>query len=106
MSTPTAQELQTAQQLGQVQGQLNAITSLLNAHHEASNARMDDLRKSVETRFDSVDTRLAGLGNRLGKVEENERNTAIKAATAGAASGGLAFLVGEVIRAALRMKGG
>lgn len=95
---PTQQDLATAQELGKVQGQLTAITQLLQAHHEANNKRMDDLQKAIDGRFDTLETRIQTL-------EQNERSTAIKAAASGATAAGVAMLLIEGVKHALKIGG-
>lgn len=84
-------ELDAAQALGEVRGQLTSITLLLQSQHESTNRRMDDLQKSLDKRFDTVE-------DRIGTLEQNERATAIKAATAGAGAAALTIGITEVIK--------
>lgn len=69
-------------QLAEVRGQLTMIAQLIQANHGATHQRIDDLRKTVETRF-------TGVEERLETIEQNERNTAIRAAGSGAFSGAI-----------------
>lgn len=67
-------------ELGQVKGQLTAITDLIRQNHAATQTRIEDLSKSVGVRFDGIEKRLATL-------EQNERGTAMRSASAGALAG-------------------
>ncbi len=75
-------QLQTMQQLAEVKGQLTNIFTLIKDGQNSTNQRIDDLRKSVETRF-------SGVEERLTRVEENERSTALRAAGSGALMGAI-----------------
>ena len=81
---PQNNEIGTAAlvQLAEVRGQLTMIAQLIQANHGATHQRIDDLRKTVETRF-------TGVEERLETIEQNERNTAIRAAGSGAFSGAI-----------------
>lgn len=81
-------------QLGEVKGQLTAMTQLMLANHQSTNQRIDDLK-------DSINTRLNGHEGRIGTLEKNERNTAIKAGTAGALAGSLAAALIAGVKATL-----
>ena len=74
--------VQTLQQLGEVKGQLANITLLIQSSQIETHRRIDDLRTSMETRFDGVEERLT-------RVEENERATAMRAAGSGAITGAI-----------------
>ncbi len=67
-------------QIAQVQGQLQSIVTMLQNNHTATHQRIDDLATSIDNRFNGVE-------DRLGRVEQNERGTALRAAVAGAVSG-------------------
>ena len=73
---------QTLQQLAEVKGQLTNITLLIQNSQTSTHQRIDDLRTSMETRFDGVEERLS-------RVEENERATAMRAAGSGAITGAI-----------------
>ena len=74
-------------QMAEVKGQLQTITAMIQHNHEATHQRIDDLRHTVENRFKGVD-------DRIGALERNERDTALRTAGVGALSGlmGSAFL--------------
>lgn len=67
--------------------QLSGIESLVKTQHDATNLRIDDLRHSIEGRVNSHE-------GRIGKLEANERSTAIKAA-------GVSALVSTLIAASV-----
>ncbi len=81
---------QALQQLAEVKGQLTNITLLIQNSQASTHQRIDDLRGSMETRFDGVE-------ERLGRVEENERKTAMRAAGSGAVMGALVAGAIEVL---------
>jgi hypothetical protein len=87
----TAQELKVAETMAAVATELHGLQTVLKLHMDTSNRRMDDLK-------DSIDTQLKNHGDRIATLEKNERDTAIRAATAGAAGGGLAAVLIEVVR--------
>jgi hypothetical protein len=70
-------------QLGQVQGQLLGLTQMIQSQHDSTGKRMDDFQHAMESRLSNVE-------DRIGKVEDKERGTAIKAA------GGSALVVGVI----------
>jgi hypothetical protein len=76
-------ENSTLVELGEIKGQLKLMTQMLQQNHDSTNQRIDDLRHSMEARA-------KGLEERVGKLETNERGTAIKAGVAGAISGVIA----------------
>ena len=78
--TPMSHDSQTLAQIAEIRGQLTVITQMIQHNHEATHQRIDDLRHAVEGRLSGVETR-------VGRLEENERGTAMKASTAGAVSG-------------------
>ena len=81
---------QTLQQLAEVKGQLSTITLLIQNSQTSTHQRIDDLRGSMETRFDGVE-------ERLGRVEENERKTAMRAAGSGAVTGAIVAAMVEIL---------
>jgi hypothetical protein len=95
-----------AVQLAEVKGQLKAMTQMIQAQHDATNQmlsaqhaatnrRIDDFRESVETRLD-------GHEGRIGRLEGNERATAIRAGASGALAGSLAGALVEGIKALVK----
>ena len=81
----------TLAELAAVKGQLSQITSMLQAQHASTNTRIDDLRKSIEGRFDSAE-------KRIGRLEDNERGTAIKTAGISAFSGAVTAALLHLLR--------
>lgn len=73
---------QALTEIAAVKGQLTGIATMIQANHEASNKRLDDFRHSVEGR-------IGGIEERLGKLEENERGTAIRSSATGALAGAI-----------------
>lgn len=69
-------------QLAEVQGQLKVLTQLLMTANQSTNQRLDDMRGAMDTRF-------TGVEERLQRVEDNERKTALMTAGIGAVSGAL-----------------
>lgn len=89
MSEPTSQP-SNAVVLAAVESlklQLSGIENLVKVQHDATNVRIDDLRHSIESRVKSHE-------DRIGKLEANERSTAIKAA-------GVSALVSTLIAASI-----
>lgn len=80
MSTTEEDVRAALQGFAEVKGQLANITLLIQNSQTSTHQRIDDLRKTVETRFDGVEERLT-------RVEENERTTALKASASGALMG-------------------
>lgn len=66
-------------QFAEVKGQLSAVLQLMQHNHDSTHQRINDFRTAVEGR-------IAGVEARLEKVEDNERGTAIRAASGGALS--------------------
>lgn len=66
----------------EVKGQLNGLIGIIQNNHESSNRRLDDFRQSMESR-------MGGVEDRLGKLEENERGTAIRSSATGALAGAI-----------------
>lgn len=83
--------------LGEVKGQLSGIAVLIKETNDSTNRRLDDLKKSV-------DDRLKTHEERIGRLESNERGTAIKAAALGATSGAAAGLVGQFLGMLVKIK--
>lgn len=90
---------ETLRALGQVQGQLTGIENLIRDTAASTNRRIDDLKDSVDTRFEDH-------SNRIARLENNERATAIKAAGIGAAAGAASGVVGQVLGALFKFKTG
>jgi len=67
-------------ELAEVKGQLGVIVQMIQHNHEATHQRIEDLRHTVESRFKGVD-------DRIGALERNERDTALRTAGVGALSG-------------------
>lgn len=80
-------------QMAEVKGQLTTITAMIQANHEATHQRIDDLRHTVESRFQGVD-------ERIGALESNERDTALRTAGVGAVTG---VLGGVLVQAGLAL---
>lgn len=80
-------------QLAEVKGQLQTITAMIQHNHEATHQRIDDLRHTVETRFKGVD-------ERIGALERNERDTALRTAGVGAFTG---VIGGVLVQAGLAL---
>ncbi|WP_375184017.1 hypothetical protein [Aquabacterium sp.] len=94
MSTP---DHETLRALGQVQGQLNGIADLIKETSAATNRRIDDLKATMDDRFQDH-------GERISRLESNERATAIKAAGIGAAAGAASGVVGQLLGALVKFK--
>jgi len=78
--------------LGEVRAQLSAIQQMMQHNAEATNRRIDDMTKAIGQRMDDH-------GNRISRLEDNERGTAIKASSIGALAGsGAALLVQAAIK--------
>ena len=90
---------ETLRALGQVQGQLNGIADLIRETSAATNRRIDDLKETMDDRFQDH-------GERISRLENNERATAIKAAAIGATAGAASGVVGQVLGAIFRFKTG
>lgn len=65
--------------LGRIEGQVSQLMSLMASGQAATNQRLDDMSKSI-------DRQLSNHEQRLGKLEDRERSTAIKASVAGTIS--------------------
>lgn len=90
---------ETIRALGQVQGQLNGIADLIRETSAATNRRIDDLKETMDDRFQDH-------GERISRLENNERATAIKAAAIGATAGAASGVVGQVLGALFKFKTG
>lgn len=90
---------ETLRALGQVQGQLNGIADLIRETSAATNRRIDDLKETMDDRFQDH-------GERISRLENNERATAIKAAAIGATAGAASGVVGQVLGALFKFKTG
>lgn len=90
---------ETLRALGQVQGQLNGIADLIRETSAATNRRIDDLKETMDDRFQDH-------GERISRLENNERATAIKAAAIGATAGAASGVFGQVIGALFKFKTG
>ena len=86
---------ETLRALGQVQGQLTGIENLIRESSAATNRRIDDLKEAMDDRFQDH-------GERIARLENNERATAIKAAAIGATAGA----VSQVLTALFKFKTG
>lgn len=106
----SATDPETLRALGQVQGQLNGIADLIRETSAATNRRIDDLKDSVDARFDDHGKRITQIetvhGKRISRLEDNERNTAIKAAAIGAGAGAVSGVVSQVLSAIVKFKTG
>ena len=91
MSDPTDVQIASLQLLAEVKWQLASISLLIQNCLSATHQRIDDLRKTVEDRF-------TGIEERLGRVEENERKTAMRAASVGALAGAVVPAGIELLR--------
>ena len=78
-------------ELGNVKGQLTAIAAMIQQGCEATHHRIDDMRVAI-------DGRLLNIESRLGRVEGNERRSAINMATLGAGGGALVAAGIELVR--------
>lgn len=67
-------------ELAEVKGQLGVIVRMIQHNHDSTHLRIEDLRHTVESRFKGVD-------ERIGALERNERDTALRTAGVGALSG-------------------
>jgi hypothetical protein len=88
---------ETMRALGEVKGQLTGIAELIRESNASVNRRLDDLKHSVDARFNDH-------GQRITKLEENERSTAIKAAAIGATAGAASGIVGQILGAIVKFK--
>jgi Flp pilus assembly CpaE family ATPase len=101
VSTPeqyTKQDLDNVRALTAVATELKGMRELLAQHMESSDRRMGDIK-------DAIDGQLEGHENRISRLENNERATAIRSAAMGAAGGGITAILAEVVRAALHRGG-
>ena len=71
---------ETLRALGEVKGKLDGLADLIKDNSRSTNQRLDDLKKSVDDRF-------ADHGQRISRLENNERSTAIQTASIGVLSG-------------------
>jgi hypothetical protein len=94
MSSPDPDTLRA---LGHVQGQLNGIADLIRETSASTNRRIDDLKETMDDRFQDH-------GDRITRLENNERGTAIKAAGIGAAAGAVSGIVGQLLGALVKFK--
>lgn len=85
-------QARTLAELGEVKGQLAAITQLITLNQAATHQRIDDLRHAMTGRMD-------GHENRLGRLEQNERGTAIRAGATGALAAALVTATVEGLKA-------
>lgn len=90
---------ETLRALGQVQGQLTGIENLIRESSAGTNRRIDDLKAVMDDRFQDH-------GERISRLENNERATAIKAAAIGATAGAASGVVGQVLSALFKFKTG
>lgn len=68
--------------VGKLEGQLQTMMALMQQNQLATQTRIEDLKTSIGVRFDGVE-------KRLGTLEQNERGTAIRAASTGALAGAI-----------------
>jgi len=94
---PATPDPETLRALGQVQGQLNGIADLIRETSASTNRRIDDLKETMDDRFQDH-------GDRISRLENNERTTAIKAAGIGAAAGAASGIVGQLLGALVKIK--
>lgn len=94
---PATPDPETLRALGQVQGQLNGIADLIRETSASTNRRIDDLKETMDDRFQDH-------GERIARLENNERGTAIKAAGIGAAAGAASGIVGQLLGALVKIK--
>lgn len=78
-------------QLSEVKGQLTSLMTMISLNHNNTNQRIDDLRHSIEHRFNGVETR-------VGKLETNERSTAIRVTGIAASASALVAAGIEAVR--------
>lgn len=90
---------ETLRALGEVKGELRGIADLIRETNASTNRRLDDLKGSVDDRFKDH-------GQRIARLETNERNTAIRTAAIGAISGLTGTVVGQALANFFRIKGG
>lgn len=90
---------ETMRALGEVKGQLNGIAELLRESAKATNRRLDDLKESVDGRFKDH-------AERIHRLENNERDTAIKTGAIGVVTGLTGALVGNFLSSLFKIKGG
>lgn len=94
----TKQDLDNVRALTAVATELKGMRDLLTQHMASSDRRMDDIKAAIDGQIEGHETRIH-------RLENNERNTAIRSAAMGAAGGGLTALLTEVVRAALHRGG-
>ena len=73
-------------QLAQVKGQLETITQMMSHHHETTQQRFSDLQHYNETRFNGID-------GRIGTLEKNERDTALRTASIASLAGAVSSAI-------------
>lgn len=78
-------------QLARMEGQLASLTQLMQQNHDSTHQRINDFRHAVEGR-------IGGVEARLDKIEDNERGTALRAASGGAFSGAIVAAAIEAIK--------
>jgi hypothetical protein len=91
-------DIDNARALAAVATELKGLGDLLKLHMTSSEQRMDDIKASIETQ-------IKGHGERIDRLETNERATAIRSAAMGAAGGGVTAILAEIVRAALNRGG-
>lgn len=94
----TQQDIDNARALAAVASELKGMSELLKQHMASSDQRMDDIKSSI-------DTQLHSQGERITRLENNERATAIRSAAVGAVGGGITAALAEVVRIALHRGG-
>ena len=73
-------------QLAAVKGQLETITLMMGNHHDATHQRINDMQRFNETRFDGID-------GRIGTLEKNERDTALRTASIASLAGAVSSAI-------------
>lgn len=91
-------DIDNARALAAVASELKGMSELLKQHMASSDQRMDDIKASI-------DTQLSIHGERITRLENNERATAIRSAAVGAVGGGVTAALAEVVRALLHRGG-
>lgn len=91
-------DIDNARALAAVATELKGMRELLTQHMSSSDQRLDDIKASIETQ-------IKGHGERIERLETNERATAIRSAAMGAAGGGVTAILAEIVRAALHRGG-
>jgi len=91
-------DIDNARALAAVASELKGMSELLKQHMTSSDQRMDDIKASINTQ-------LKTHGERITRLENNERATAIRSAAVGAVGGGITAALAEVVRVVLHRGG-